>query len=127
MRTHAETQLLTTMTDVTHEREHEHTHEREREHTREKGHESESGHGPSRPSTDCISDKERLERYLRQRAAEGEFYFKSKFIASDVGLSPSQIGVLVGQLQESMADIQIEQWANTNATTWRIRPTRDTG
>lgn len=106
------------MTDFN-EHEHEHGHEHEHEHEHEQG--------PSRPSTDCISDKERLERYLRQRATEGEFYFKSKFIASDVGLSPSQIGVLVGQLQESMGDIQIEQWANTNATTWRIRPASETG
>lgn len=80
----------------------------------------------SRPDTDAISDEEQLKRYLRQRAADGEFYFKSKFIAEEVGLSPSQIGVLMGRLQDSISDIEIEKWSYTDATTWRITPRTDT-
>lgn len=78
-------------------------------------------HSQARPE----SDEQRLERYLRQRAADGECYVKSKFIADDVGLSPSQIGVLLGRLQDSTSDLEIEQWAYTGATTWRIAPRTD--
>jgi len=78
-------------------------------------------HSQARPE----SDEQRLKRYLRQRAADGEGYVKSKFIADEVGLSPSQIGVLPGRLQDSTADLEIEQWAYTGATTWRIAPRTD--
>lgn len=88
--------------------------------------------GPWRPAShgdtgeDDVSDEERLEQYLRRRAADGEYYFKSKFIAPEVGLSPSQIGQLVARLQDKLSDVEIEKWSETTATTWRIRPRTDT-
>ncbi|MFB6161233.1 MAG: hypothetical protein ABEJ61_08665 [Haloferacaceae archaeon] len=68
---------------------------------------------------------ERLERHLRERAADGEFYFKSKFVADEVGLSPSEVGSLVADLRESATDLRIERWAYTNATTWRVAPVEE--
>lgn len=68
---------------------------------------------------------ERLERHLRERAADGEFYFKSKFVADDLGLSPSEVGSLVAELQGTTAGLTIERWAYTNATTWRVAPDED--
>ena len=68
------------------------------------------------------ADAQRLERYLRQRADDGEFYFKSKFIADEVGLSPSQIGNLLPRLEDSADGLHIERWGYTNATTWRVAP-----
>jgi len=70
------------------------------------------------PSTN--SKKARLQTYLRQRAAEGEVYVKSKFIADDVNLSPKEIGALMVQLRDSATDLEIEKWSYTSATTWRI-------
>ncbi len=66
------------------------------------------------------SKTERLAEFLRDEAADGETYFKAKFIADDVGLSPKEIGALIVQLQESAPDLEIEKWAYTNATTWRV-------
>ena len=66
---------------------------------------------------------ERLAAFLREEAADGEMYFKSKFIADDVGLSPKEIGALIVQLQGSMQDLEIEKWSYTGATTWRVAPT----
>jgi len=40
----------------------------------------------AQPSTE--SKEHRLKRYLRERAEDGELYFKGKFIADDVGMSP---------------------------------------
>ena len=75
----------------------------------------------TQPSTD--SKEERLKSYLRQKAEDGEVYFKSKFIADEVGLSPKEIGALMVQLSESTSDLEIEKWSYTSATTWRVAPT----
>ncbi|MFW6317949.1 MAG: DUF7123 family protein [Halorubrum sp.] len=75
--------------------------------------------GSSESST---SKAERLAAFLRSEAADGETYFKAKFIADDVGLSPKEIGALIVRLQDSMQDLQIEKWSYTGATTWRVAP-----
>lgn len=62
----------------------------------------------------------RLREYLRDRAADGEVYFKSKFIADDVNLTPKEIGALMVKLCESAGDLEIEKWSYTSATTWRV-------
>ena len=68
------------------------------------------------------SKEDRLKRYLYEKAADGEHFFKSKFIAEDVGLSPKEIGALMVKLRDSATDIEIEKWSYTSATTWRIAP-----
>lgn len=69
--------------------------------------------------------RDRLERYLRGRAAEGEFYFKSKYIADEVGLSTKEIGALLPDLRRSATAFDLEEWGYANATTWRVVPTDD--
>ena len=70
------------------------------------------------PTTE--NKESRLRSYLRQRAEDGEVYVKSKFIADDVGLSPKEIGALMVKLRDSAADLDIEKWSYTSATTWRV-------
>jgi hypothetical protein len=72
------------------------------------------------PSTDADSKEDRLEQYLVQKAQDGEMYFKSKFIADEVGLSPKEIGALMVKLRDSATDLHVEKWSYTSATTWRI-------
>jgi len=67
--------------------------------------------------------QQRLAAYLREQAADGEVYFKSKFIADDVDLSAKEIGALILKLQDSVADLSIERWSYTSATTWRVERT----
>jgi hypothetical protein len=69
---------------------------------------------------DTDSKRARLASYLREQARTGEYYFKSKFIADELGLSSKEIGVLMCQLQESVQDLHIEKWSNSRATTWRV-------
>ena len=69
-----------------------------------------------------LSKEERLRAYLAQKAEDGEMYFKSKFIADEVGLSPKEIGALMVKLRESATDLEIEKWSYTSATTWRVEP-----
>ena len=68
------------------------------------------------------SKQQRLKRYLAEKAQDGELYFKSKFIADEVGLSPKEIGALMVKLSESATDLEIEKWSYTSATTWRVAP-----
>ncbi|WP_299268654.1 DUF7123 family protein [Halorientalis sp.] len=69
---------------------------------------------------DAASKEERLKTFLSQKAADGELYFKSKFIADEVGLSPKEIGALMVKLKDSAGELEIEKWSYTSATTWRI-------
>jgi hypothetical protein len=68
------------------------------------------------------SKEERLRAFLERKATDGEMYFKSKFIADEVGLSPKEIGALMVKLKESATDLEIEKWSYTSATTWRVEP-----
>jgi len=70
--------------------------------------------------TEDLSKEERLTRYLREKIDEGEMYFKSKFIADDVELSPKEIGALMVKLSESAEELTVEKWSYTSATTWRV-------
>jgi hypothetical protein len=73
-------------------------------------------------NADEPQDKEtRLKAYLREKAADGEVYFKSKFIADDVDLSPKEIGALMVKLSKSATDLEVEKWSYTSATTWRVQ------
>ena len=71
---------------------------------------------------DMAPKEERLKQYLVDKARDGEFYFKSKFIADDVGMTPKQIGALMYKLRDSATELEIERWSYTGATTWRIVP-----
>jgi hypothetical protein len=77
----------------------------------------------SQPST-AVSKKTRLVRYLRDRAEDGEMYFKGKFIADDVGLSPKEIGALMVEIRDTVPEIEVEKWSYTGATTWRVEPAK---
>jgi hypothetical protein len=74
------------------------------------------------PSGEERSKEDRLRAYLRQKASDGEMYFKSKFIADEVDLSPKEIGALMVKLKDSATDLEIEKWSYTSATTWRVEP-----
>ncbi|MFB6310853.1 MAG: hypothetical protein ABEH64_06690 [Salinirussus sp.] len=76
----------------------------------------------STPSGDDRSKEERLKAYLKGKVQDGEVYFKSKFIADEVGLSPKEIGALMVKLRDSATDIEVEKWSYTSATTWRVQP-----
>ncbi|WP_137196920.1 DUF7123 family protein [Halalkalirubrum salinum] len=72
------------------------------------------------PSTADNPKEERLKQYLLDRAKDGEMYFKGKFIADDVGLSPKEIGALMVKLRDSATELTVEKWSYTGATTWRV-------
>ncbi len=74
----------------------------------------------AQPSNEQLSKEDRLKSFLQDKAADGEMYFKSKFIADEVGLSPKEIGALMVKLKDSASELHVEKWSYTSATTWRI-------
>lgn len=64
----------------------------------------------------------RLAEFLRDEAeaTAGDLYVKSKFISDDVGMSPKEIGALMGQVDAGATGLNVEKWSYTSATTWRI-------
>lgn len=82
--------------------------------------------GTPAPATD--RKRERIERYLRRRYdEEGPFYFKSRHVADEVGLSAKEIGALVLELSESASGPAVEKWGYTNGTTWHVVGADDAG
>jgi hypothetical protein len=75
----------------------------------------------SRSASVTDADRKRLERFLRREAGDGEAYIKSKFVADEVDLTPSQVGLLLTRLREADGGVDVEKWSYTNATTWRVR------
>ncbi|WP_232686602.1 DUF7123 family protein [Halobacterium zhouii] len=76
----------------------------------------------SSTATESQDKESRLKTFLREKAEDGELYFKSKFIADEVDLSPKEIGALMVKLSKSATDLEIEKWSYTSATTWRVQP-----
>lgn len=76
------------------------------------------------PSADAATESktERVVQYLRTeaKASGGVTYVKGKHIAADVDLSPQEIGAILSDLKDTALDIEVEKWAYTTATTWRI-------
>jgi hypothetical protein len=79
----------------------------------------------SRAESATANKRDRLESYLCRRAEAGEFYFKSKFIAGEVGLSTKEIGALMPEVRRSTTAVDIDEWGYANATTWRVVPAED--
>jgi hypothetical protein len=58
--------------------------------------------------------------YLNSGLKRGNHYFKSKYIARDLGLSPKEVGTNLGILAEICEDLHIIKWSYSNSTTWMV-------
>jgi len=58
--------------------------------------------------------------YLGTGIRKGKHYFKSKYIAKDLGLSPKEVGTNMGILAEICEDLSIIRWSYSNSTTWLV-------
>jgi len=58
--------------------------------------------------------------YLYSGVQNEKRYFKSKYIASDLGLSPKEVGTNLGILAEICDDLNIIRWSYSSSTTWMV-------
>ncbi len=69
------------------------------------------------------SDTQRkILHHLKSGLKAGKSYFKSKYIASDLGLSPKEVGINLAILSEICDELDIMRWSYSNSTTWRVTP-----
>ncbi len=60
--------------------------------------------------------------YLNSGVQMGKHYFKSKYIARDLGLSSKEVGTNMGILAEICGDLKIVRWSYSSSTTWMVTP-----
>jgi len=58
--------------------------------------------------------------YLKNGLKEGKQFFKSKYIARDLGMSPKEVGTNMKILSDECKDLLIEKWSYSKSTTWRV-------
>ena len=64
----------------------------------------------------------KIVHYLQSGITVGKHYFKSKYIAKDLGLSPKEVGTNMAILAEICKDLNIIRWSYSNSTTWMVTP-----
>ncbi|MDY6780699.1 MAG: hypothetical protein SV760_09210 [Halobacteria archaeon] len=72
-------------------------------------------------------EQKRILEHLRDGLERGKRYFKSGSIADATDLSPKQVGVHLGILQEDCDDLEIEKWGYSTSTTWQVSEDAHTG
>ncbi|NYT05225.1 MAG: hypothetical protein GKC04_02460 [Methanomicrobiales archaeon] len=72
---------------------------------------------------DTYSESQRkILYYLKKGLDKGKHYFKSKYIAKELGLSPKEVGTNLAILAEICEELDISRWSYSNSTTWRVLP-----
>jgi hypothetical protein len=59
-------------------------------------------------------------QYLNSGLEKGKHYFKSKYIAKELGLSPKEVGTNMAILSEICQELAIIKWSYSNSTTWMV-------
>lgn len=72
--------------------------------------------------SELTEEERRIIAYLKDSAARGERYFRSRNIADAIELSSKQVGARLPQLSEKVDDLAIEKWGRARSTTWKVTP-----
>ncbi|MGF3497552.1 MAG: DUF7123 family protein [Methanolinea tarda] len=75
----------------------------------------------SRNIRQCYNETQaRIVQYLKGGLEKGKIYFKSKYIARELGLSPKEVGTNMAILSEICQELAIIKWSYSNSTTWMV-------
>jgi hypothetical protein len=64
----------------------------------------------------------KIVQYLNLGINKGKHYFKSKYIAKELGLSPKEVGTNMAILADICKELDIIRWSYSNSTTWMVTP-----
>ena len=78
-----------------------------------------SCHDEVTAATPLTETQSRLLSYLLDRE-EGVTYLKSKVVARELDLSAKEVGINMAALQDRVNGVEIEQWARSSSTTWKV-------
>ncbi|MDD3977243.1 hypothetical protein L1994_05120 [Methanomicrobium antiquum] len=73
-------------------------------------------------NNEYTSTQHKILFYLKSGLEKGKRYFKSKYIAKDLGLSPKEVGTNLAILAEVCEELEISRWSYSNSTTWKVSP-----
>ena len=62
----------------------------------------------------------RIIHYLVGGLSKGKHYFKSKYIAKELGLSSKEVGTNMAILTDICQELAIIKWSYSNSTTWMV-------
>lgn len=65
-------------------------------------------------------DRQRIQEYLIEGLRRGKQFFKAKYIARDLGMTPKEVGTNLSILSEESDLLDIQRWGYSKSTTWRI-------
>lgn len=65
--------------------------------------------------------QETLVEYLKAGLKAGKQFFKSKYIARDLGMSPKEVGTNMKLLAGLCDELLIEAWSYSKSTTWHVK------
>lgn len=72
--------------------------------------------------TQYSESQRKILAYLLDSASKGKQYFRSKNIATELGLSSKEVGVQLSKLSDESEEVTIEKWSRSRSTTWKINP-----
>ena len=66
--------------------------------------------------------EDKLITYLLDRVSKGKVFFKSKYIAKEIGASQQQVGTTIANIikNQKAPGIDIKPYSTAISTTWRI-------
>jgi hypothetical protein len=77
----------------------------------------------TRRITDTYNETQgRIIQCLKSGVTKGKHYFKSKYIAKELGLSAKEVGTNMAILSEICQELAIIRWSYSNSTTWMVKP-----
>lgn len=61
-------------------------------------------------------------KYLKDSVKSGRIYFKSKYIAKEIGSTSKQVGTTLFRLSQykKVRGIKVVSWSHSISTTWRV-------
>lgn len=63
--------------------------------------------------------QKRIIQYLSDQVGE-KTYFKSRNIATALGMNPKEVGANMPHVRKATQDISIEKWGYSSSTTWKV-------
>ena len=67
-----------------------------------------------------LTEKQRrILAHLRERVG-AKTYFKSRLIASELGLTAKEVGTNMVAIKEGDFDVDVEKWGYSSSTTWEV-------
>ena len=66
--------------------------------------------------------QERIVAHIKSSLKAGQSYFKSKYIAQELGISTHTVGTNMTKIARVCKDFTVQKWGRASATTWRVIP-----